>query len=352
MRYLLMRALLLALPVFGVASKVNTPLFGTVTGVAANDTLNIRTRPDYRSPKTGALPPEAMVGVEQCRRIKHATWCRIHHLAQYDYPQFHYGARPGWVNARFLKRSSRGYVLVDGKGHCDYALSCQGNECDVVTDLRTDTQNRVTRLIHHPIARKRLRAASHFGAAADTGGDGYCTDGRYIEDFLNRKSHSKSPTPTTLIHQTVQWIHSGNITALARHVHPTHGITLTEMVSFEDEARLRFTSQSLLSALRSKKLLYWGNDYAKGDPIRMTLHEYFTLLTRKPAAITRIDAPCKQNIRSFAVKHHGRLTCREARWINSHSQTRDYDWLGLVVVMEQYRGKWYIVGLMHDRWTI
>jgi len=39
-------------------------------------------------------------------------------------------------------------------------------------------------------------------------------------------------------------------------------------------------------------------------------------------------------------------------WINKDSDTKEYDWLGLVMILEKYKNEWYIVGLFRDRWTI
>jgi uncharacterized protein YraI len=336
---------------FGVTPQ--NALFGTVTGVADNDTLNVRSHPDYHAAKVGALPPGALVGVDRCKRLKQSTWCRIHHIAQHDYPQYSYGAADGWVNTRFLRLSDRGYVLTYGKGKCAYALSCRAGACDVVTGIEEDAQGRIAALQHVSIERHHLRAESHFGAAAENG-EGYCTNGKVIEDFLKKQPRplTTKKAPKSLTINILHWLRSGNIEEIARHIHPTHGITLTEMVSFDADAKHHFDPKILLSIYQSGKILHWGEDYAKGNPIRMSLRTYLSRLTRDPRKLTRIDNPCDQKIGVFAIKKHGRLACHEARWVNRHSKTRDYDWLGLVVVMEQYHGTWYIVGLMHDRWTI
>jgi uncharacterized protein YraI len=106
------------------------PLFATVVGVAKNDSLNVRAEPDYRSAKVASLPNGGYVGVDRCLKKGASTWCRIHHLSQYDYEGYGWDAPGGWVNAGYLHFGDRGYVLVDGKGNCDYVTGCQ--EGDVI----------------------------------------------------------------------------------------------------------------------------------------------------------------------------------------------------------------------------
>ncbi len=338
--------LLMLIPVLG-AAKITAPLWGTVIGVAEDDVLNVRSRPDYRAPRTGSLPPEAVVGVERCKKVGRSTWCRVHHLAQYDYEGFGWDAKPGWVNARFLKGHNGGYVLIDGKAECAYAMSCKKGICDVVTDFKQDKANNVIGLIRKKIPRSRLRAASRFDAMGNEEG-GYCVADHWIEDYLKRQK-AATDSPKSLSRKVVQWIHADDIDALARHVHPRRGVRLSWQTDFRQPRSHTFSRDQLRTAYRSHKKLDWGTDTAKGDPIRIDLAGFFRALTRDPGRITQMQT-C--NYRGFTVRHSNPMSCIEARWSDPRSQTRDFDWLGMVVVLEQYRGRWYVVGLLHNRWEI
>jgi uncharacterized protein YraI len=156
-----------------------------VVGVAKNDSLNVRAEPDYRSAKVASLPNGGYVGVDRCLKKGASTWCRIHHLAQYDYEGYGWDAPGGWVNARYLRFGNRGYVLVDGKGNCDYVTGCQEGKCDLVVDYRQDQAYRIVAIRTKKIDRIRLYGESHFGAV-NPKEDGYCTNGRMIDAYLKR----------------------------------------------------------------------------------------------------------------------------------------------------------------------
>jgi uncharacterized membrane protein len=79
-----------ALP--ALATQDGWPALHDVTGVAPDDALNIRERPDASSPVIGQLSPDAS-GVEVIRPNERQTWGLVN-----------IGERTGWVSLRYLSR--------------------------------------------------------------------------------------------------------------------------------------------------------------------------------------------------------------------------------------------------------
>lgn len=165
-------------------------IFGSVINVAKNDTLNVRAEADYKATKIEELPPHAFVGVEQCKIVKKSTWCKVYQLVQNNYYE---GSQKGWVNAKYLKFSNRGYVNIKGKEtHCLYALECKSRvnkyECLVVYKENYDySKNKMIGIKTQWIERKNLKGESAFGAASTNEKinpeGGYCTNGKMIDDY-------------------------------------------------------------------------------------------------------------------------------------------------------------------------
>lgn len=86
------------------------PTLSDVTGVAANDRLNIRERPDAAAAVIGTLPPDAK-GIEIV--AERNGWAQVNT-----------GERAGWVNARFLTFRSD----VWQTGQLPATLNCLGTE--------------------------------------------------------------------------------------------------------------------------------------------------------------------------------------------------------------------------------
>ena len=174
----------------------HTPLFAKVVGVTKNDTLNVRSKPDYTSKKSGKLPPKAHIGIKKCKTMNKATWCKVYPLIQNWFEEF--GAESeGWVNAHYLAFYDRGYVLIDGIGNCDYALQCKENKCEVLISYEIDKEHKITSIKTKWIERSLLKGESNFAAASNdpkiNPEGGYCTIGLQIDDYL-KASQNKSIT--------------------------------------------------------------------------------------------------------------------------------------------------------------
>ena len=166
-----------------------TALFASVKGVKKGDVLNVRAEADYRFKKVAAIPSfkdmPFTFGIETCKKVKTSTWCLVYPLTQNWADSFGENDK-GWVNARYLTFSNHGYVLVDGKVNCDYALGCKEGKCELVADFKLDKNGEVLSMKTKWVEKSRLKGESHFGAM-NSNEDGYCNTGMFVEEYLKRK---------------------------------------------------------------------------------------------------------------------------------------------------------------------
>lgn len=332
------------------------PLFATVVNLSKNDVLNVRKAPDYRSRKIGALPLDAYVGVDQCKEIGVSRWCKVHHIAQRDYEEFGWDASPGWVNARYLQPKNRGYVISNGKPNCGYALGCNKGKCEIVDSYETNKNQEIISLKTKWIDRKHLTGSSNFGAMSPDG-DGYCTDGAHIEEYLQQKrnreilAQDSVPARRRVISFTKALRTLSDAEKITSYIHPKKGVIMTWNVLFGGKEDLHFKKSDIKNAyLNKRKKIYWGKSYGKGDDVFMSLHDYMAMLTRPISAITRIEK--LKEAKGFKCLSPKKCRAYEVVWINRDSSTKEYDWLGLVVILEKFKNEWYVVGVLHDRWTV
>ena len=333
-------------------------LFATVINLVENDTLRVRENPDYHAKKIGALPIDAYVGVGICKEVRHATWCEVHHVALRDYADFGYDAKPGWVNARYLKFINNGYVIIDKKPNCDYALKCIEEMCEVVTDYTMDTASNIVSLTIKKIKRERLHTESNFGAMEENA-DGYCTSGGMIEYYLTQKrTHELLKEDNDGIKKrlidivdVLGRVKYGDAQEFIFYIHPLKGITMTWNVRFGGKEDMHFGYSDIKHIEKNRyQKIDWGQTYGKGDDVFMSLYDYMNSLSLSVSDITKIET--LKDLKGF--KCHARSECKgyEVFWINNTSETKEYDWLGLVIILEKYKDIWYVVGLLRDRWTI
>ena len=335
---------------WGSTAHATAPaLFGTVIHVAANDTLNVRTQPDYRSRKLGAFPNGAYVYIDQCRQIGRSRWCHIHPDALVDY-----GGAAGWVNAKFLRENNHGYVRIKGrKNGCYVSLKCRDGKCLVVTRLLGDEA--VTGLHTEWITRSRLLGASNFSAQSERA-EGYCVSLNYVDDYLKKQQH-KSQRKThhnpaySVANQMINALSTKNLSTILSLIHPLKGIRLSEMVCFGGKDDKLFTRKQFKAYWKNHQNINWGHTYARGDRIRKNLRHYVDDLSLNPKSINKIEKLDKQ-LRCFPTKGFGALKGYSLRHTHPRSDTRDYDWQGIIIILAPYQGHWYVIGMLRDRWTI
>lgn len=329
-----------------------TPLFGKVINVSKNDTLNIRSQANYRSEKVGELPPDAYIGIEKCQNIKGSSWCEIYQIPQQFYENF----QPGWVNTRYLQFSNRGYVNIQGETRgCHYALACEDDKCSVVKSFDYDFEKDIlSNLVIEQISRDRLKPTSNFGAVER---DGICNSGRMIDHHfnkqnLNRLSQVDSGEAYSVVISLVEGLRKCCLSdEIKEYIHPVKGLVLTWNVLFGAKDDKHFTIENIVPIRDfDKKKIHWGKTYGKGDDVYMNLYGYFAMLTRPIRDITEIEK--LKDLKGFKNNNSVDQVGYEVFWINEKSETKEYDYLGLVVILEVYQGKWYVVGLLRDRWTI
>jgi len=349
--YYLQRALLIALFLLSCSSASATypGLFGSVVNVASNDSLNVREKPDYHSKKTGSLAPEAFVGVDHCKKMGKSTWCKVFPLPQQNYEGFGWNAKLGWVNARYLKFDNRGYVIIAGKPNCDYALRCKNNKCEVVVSYITNPRTEW-------IDRKRLKGTDRFGAMPnDPDASGYCTTDQHVEEFLknqkNIKRLGRESQKVFEILSILRHFDTMGIDGFLNSIHPQKGTVMTWNTHFGGKEDIVFTRSDIKRYIKNPvKKIHWGHTYGKGDKVLMSLQDYMLKLTKPSEYISKIKK--LNSLKGFQCDSGSQCKGYEVFWIDENSKTKEYDWQGLVVILEAYHGKWYVVGLLRDRWTI
>jgi len=311
------------------------PLFGKVVRIDKDDILNVRIKPDYHSAKLASLPLNAYVGIDNCKKIRKSIWCQVHHLPLQDYEGYGYGVPSGWVNARFLDFDNTGYVLVDHKASCDYVVGCDNGFCKLVTDIKEDSNYDIVSLKTKLLKRDRLFATNHFGAMYENG-DGYCIIGRKISDFFD-KQQAKDTAKSFFENFDVK--HPSKI---AKYIHPKLGVMVAFDTHFISKDKI-FTSFEIETMDDVLKIL-WGYEVNE-EPFNATLYGFLkTFKSTKPLKeINKLDT----------TKGFGCDKCIAYEFLQyDKAPELDFSWQGMVIVLKRYDDRWYVVGLLKDRWSI
>lgn len=320
----------------GVLRADTTPLFAWIANVPKHDVLNVRALPDYRAAKVAAIASDApySLKVYRCKKVsKRSRWCLVSPAELYGVgvPDF-----KGWVNARYLTFFDNGYVLVDGKGGCDYALQCAKGMCELVDEIVRVGGVYLLRSTRK-VARKRLSPSNRF-EAMDEEGDGYCT----LDTYLSSASQPKGAVALFF-----DALRRGDTEAAAAQIHPKEGLLLSDHIVFGVQD-VHFMPDAFQSAWKrnAKRIPPYAEE---GDDAALAprgLRDFFAQFPPLEEAEVLRE---RSDFAGYANRTKG-IKAVELGW-NVHTGTPRQK-VYAVAIVERYGTRWYLVALLRKRWTI
>lgn len=140
-------------------------------------------------------------------------------------------------------------------------------------------------------------------------------------------------------------------------IHPTEGVRFSPYATVEASDK-KFSKESFHTLVTNGKgkRIHWGSYDGSGDPIVLTPNEYF----RKFVYDANFVNPEKAKVNDFIgggnsinnlknFYHDGDFT--ESHFSGS-KQNGGMDWKSVRLVFKEINGKYYLVGVVHDQWTI
>lgn len=142
---------------------------------------------------------------------------------------------------------------------------------------------------------------------------------------------------------------------LSKYAHPQKGVRFSPY-SFVTERDLTFYA-SLIANFGSDKTKYiWGIFDGSGFDIEFTPAEYFDRFVYdkdfvKVGTVSYNKIQRKGNTLENQFEVYPNSTIVEYYFHGSEAHA-GLDWASLRMVFEKYNGKWYLVGIIHNQWTI
>lgn len=144
--------------------------------------------------------------------------------------------------------------------------------------------------------------------------------------------------------------------ALAKLALPELGIRFSPYATVDVVKDVVLRPAQLADAFQDKTVLEWGAYDGSGDPIKLTFADY------DKRFIYNRDFAKAESVGYNQVLHQGNSlnNIKDAYpngvFVEYHfSKSPDGNeigWSSLRLVFEQHRGKWILVGIVHDEWTI
>jgi len=144
---------------------------------------------------------------------------------------------------------------------------------------------------------------------------------------------------------------------LASLVHPANGVRFSPYAYVDPKRDVVLSRSELTSTWRDNRSFGWGNYDGTGDPIELPIRDYFQ------SFVYDVDFASAKKVGYNSVLGRGNTT-NNAREIYPQSTIVEYhfsgfdpsfegmDWRSLRLVFAEKHGDWYLVGVIHDQWTI
>ncbi|HPL92778.1 MAG TPA: hypothetical protein PLB38_00655 [bacterium] len=143
---------------------------------------------------------------------------------------------------------------------------------------------------------------------------------------------------------------------LAFKIHPTQGIRFSPY-AYVSKDDLHFSADDFLQLTSDEKTRIWGYADGSGFPIELNFNDYYKKyiwdldFTRAPES--SFDKRLGQgNSLDNALEFYAGAHVVEYYFAGFDPQYEGMDWRSLRLVFAEENGQWYLVGIIHDQWTI
>lgn len=169
---------------------------------------------------------------------------------------------------------------------------------------------------------------------------------QYIKSIIDHKAK-----------EVLSAIKSKDMDKLSAAVHPTKGVRFSPYSYVNESSDLVFSSKQIKEIESNATEYLWGNYDGSGLPIKLTFSDYYErflydadFINAKEVGYNRSIG--KGNTENNSFQYYKNSIIVEYHFPEIDPQYNGIDWRSLRLVFEKLNDTWYIVGIIHDQWTI
>jgi hypothetical protein len=147
-----------------------------------------------------------------------------------------------------------------------------------------------------------------------------------------------------------------DMATLAALAHPTQGVRFSPYAFVRDEDVV-FTPAQLSGAFSDSTVVAWGAYDGSGEPINLTFAAYYQEFifdqdyTTAEAVSVNERLGQGNSIDNSQEAYPGAMVV-EYHFPGFNPEYEGMDWVSLRLVFQEFEGRWVLVGIIHDQWTI
>jgi hypothetical protein len=174
-----------------------------------------------------------------------------------------------------------------------------------------------------------------------------------------------SPTPAPLDPQQIVLSRAAEVVlalknqdmlGLAGYVHPVNGLRFSPYAYVQD-TNLVFPAEQVASLLSDETNYQWGFYDGSGMNIDLSFSAYFAEFIYDVDFANAAQISVNQRIGlgnsiDNSAEYYPNAIIIEYHFPGFDASYQGMDWRSLRLVFQEYSGVWYLVGIIHDEWTI
>ncbi len=148
---------------------------------------------------------------------------------------------------------------------------------------------------------------------------------------------------------------TGNYAKLTEYIHPEKGVRFSMYAYVKPETDKKFTRSDYIAYHDSSVKFTWGERDGSGEPLVLSLRDYFSQwvfkrdFSKAAFSINRFLGSGNSLNNLETVYPHTVFT---ENYIAGSEEFSGMDWHSLRFVFEEFEGKFYLVAIVNDEWTV
>ncbi|HHW22060.1 MAG TPA: hypothetical protein GXX26_04145 [Clostridiaceae bacterium] len=144
---------------------------------------------------------------------------------------------------------------------------------------------------------------------------------------------------------------------LAEFIHPDKGVRFSPYGFVDVDNDLVFTADEVKNLASDSKIYLWGHYDGSGDPIGLSFQDYYRkfiydvdFINAEKTGYNQVLGHGNALNNSFEVYKNSIIV--EYHFSGIDPKYEGMDWRSLRLAFEKKNDVWYLVGIIHDQWTI
>ena len=150
-----------------------------------------------------------------------------------------------------------------------------------------------------------------------------------------------------------------NYSAFANYINPVEGIRFSPYGFVDTVHDIKFSKQKFINqAVKSEQdMIVWGEFDGTGDPIRMTLNNYMQRFVYdvdfvKPEKFKVNEFIGHGNSLNNLLSVYKNCDFTESHFSGFEKKYEGMDWKSLRLIFKERNRRFWLVGIVHDEWTL